>query len=141
MNALIYTSKAVDSFDSPEIYDMLTDARIFNKEHRITGCLLYHQKQFIQLLEGEAKEVHKLYDKIAQDPRHESLSLLMEERMTSRIFYDWNMAFYEFGDPEEDVIFKKHQLNTFFDNSKLFTQSSKTGLIFFKSVRDLLSKN
>ncbi len=141
MHALIYTSKAVDSFVSSEIYDMLNNARAFNQEHRITGCLLYHQNQFIQLLEGEAPMVRELYSRIEKDRRHTSLALLSEERIDSRIFEEWHMAFYNFSSPEEDAIFKEHQLATFFENSNLFKKASKSGLLFFKSVRNLLGNN
>ncbi len=52
MFRLIYRSIAKESFNEPDIYKMLSDARDFNTEHHITGCLLYHDRKFLQLLEG-----------------------------------------------------------------------------------------
>ncbi len=51
MFSLIYRSVAKESFGTAEVYQMLSDARDFNAEHDITGCLLFHDRKFLQLLE------------------------------------------------------------------------------------------
>ena len=52
MFSLIYRSLAEESFSNAEVYQMLSAARDFNAEHDITGCLLFHNRRFLQLLEG-----------------------------------------------------------------------------------------
>ena len=138
MYSLIYSSKAIDTFGSDQIYEMLNLSRTYNFKNEITGCLLFHQRKFIQLLEGSESNIHKLYQKILNDKRHEAVSLLREERSDHRIFSDWSMAFYEFDPSNEGTFYKQSLLDTYFNNSNLYKQSSKTGLLFFKSVRDLL---
>ncbi len=141
MHSIIYTSRALDSFDSIQVYQMLEGSRSYNAEHGITGCLLYHERQFVQILEGDYQVVDGLFQKIRHDQRHAEVSLLMEDNTDQRLFDNWNMGFYEFISKEERQLFRKHQFNQFFENSNLFSQSSKTGLLFFKRVRDLLESN
>ena len=62
MFSLIYRSVAKESFIDSDIYKMLSDARDFNAEHHITGCLLYHDRKFLQLLEGEKPKVISLFN-------------------------------------------------------------------------------
>ena len=78
MHSIIYRSSAKPYFDKPEIYLMLSNARSFNEENGITGCLLYHQNQFVQLLEGEQNNITSLYQKILDDGRHEQIETLDE---------------------------------------------------------------
>jgi len=64
MFSLIYRSVAGESFSNEEVYQMLSIARDFNAEHDITGCLLFHNRRFLQLLEGEKDKVHQLFSLI-----------------------------------------------------------------------------
>ena len=67
MFSLIYRSVARESFIESDIYKMLSDARDFNAEHHITGCLLYHDRKFLQLLEGEKSVIISLFNAIESD--------------------------------------------------------------------------
>ena len=96
MYSIIYRSVANDSFSLSDIYDMLSKARERNFKQNITGCLLYHENGFLQLLEGERKDVLSLYDKISEDNRHHTVELILEEKQNDRLFKDWSMAFFEF---------------------------------------------
>ena len=93
MYSIIYRSVANDSFSLSDIYDMLSKARERNFKQNITGCLLYHENGFLQLLEGERKDVLSLYEKISEDNRHHTVELILEEKQNDRLFKDWSMAF------------------------------------------------
>ncbi|MGA0384508.1 MAG: BLUF domain-containing protein, partial [Flavobacteriaceae bacterium] len=95
MFSLIYRSVAKESFIDSDIYKMLSDARDFNAEHHITGCLLYHDRKFLQLLEGEKHKVISLFNAIESDPRHQNVTVLRTEEREDRIFDRWSMAFYD----------------------------------------------
>ena len=138
MYSLIYRSVAKDSFDKPLIYKMLSEARDFNASHGMTGCLLYHRGQFIQLLEGEAKEVISLYERIKKDERHENVELLEEEEVRERIFSEWSMAFQDIGDYNQHTKYKQMLLHSYFSNSKIYSRPSKTGLALFTGVQAIL---
>ena len=138
MYSLIYRSVARASFSKPLIYEMLSEAREFNAAHGVTGCLLYHRGQFIQLLEGAYEEVKALFERIQKDQRHEQVELLEEEEVADRIFNEWSMAFQDIGDEHQHAKYKEMLLHSYFTESRIFKMPSKTGLALFKGVQALL---
>ncbi|RZK54618.1 MAG: BLUF domain-containing protein, partial [Hymenobacter sp.] len=73
--------------------DLLTQARLHNAAHGITGVLLYGNDQFFQVMEGEATTVQALYERIQQDPRHGSVTTFADKDIAERAFPEWSMAF------------------------------------------------
>ncbi len=55
--------------------------------------LLYSNGTYLQVLEGESKDVHGLYDAIRNDPRNEGHVILREVEIPVRDFPDWSMGF------------------------------------------------
>ncbi len=90
---LIYRSQASDDITEGNLVDILETARGFNGQNNITGCLLYNNKQFLQLLEGEFDTLMALYEKIKVDDRHHDVHLLHMQETQYRIYPDWTMAF------------------------------------------------
>ena len=94
ISQLIYHSIAVESLTAQDIQDILQTARSFNTDHQITGCLLFHNREFLQILEGEKKAVHQLYDKITLDNRHTHVYTIFEDLSTDRLYQNWAMAYH-----------------------------------------------
>ena len=95
---IVYISFSTPSFDQhgeTACMDILTTARKFNSENNITGMLLYKAGVFLQLLEGDKKDVLSLFGRIATDPRHESISTLLTQVSNERIFEHWSMGYGE----------------------------------------------
>lgn len=92
---LIYQSQALAAFSIQALTDLLQKARAYNTAHHITGMLLYAPNEhFVQVLEGEEREVRQLYyGRIALDPRHEHKLVLSEGASSARLFPDWCMSF------------------------------------------------
>lgn len=90
---LIYRSTAKPGLTSQDLEDILKTARDFNESNNLTGCLLFHEGQFLQLLEGEFQVLLDLYDKIKKDPRHRDFLLLHMKETEQRVYNDWTMAF------------------------------------------------
>lgn len=97
---IIYHSQASVSTDDIEIGKILETAREFNKEHNITGCLLYHNRQFLQILEGDFQILNELYTKIKEDKRHKNVVTLHMQEMQNRLFDHWTMAYQRFESAE-----------------------------------------
>ena len=95
---LIYHSIASAEFGVDDSLKMLFDARISNAKKDITGMLLYHKGQFLQVLEGDETMLASLREKIFDDPRHHSIELLSYEPLVTRSFQSWSMAFADLGD-------------------------------------------
>lgn len=93
MLQLVYVSSATHLFSKTELLELLTKSRIKNSALGITGMLLYKEGNFMQLLEGEANAVHRLYDTIHKDPRHHNSIVLVDEPAKTPFFRDWSMGF------------------------------------------------
>lgn len=93
MHHLIYLSRATAPFDTKQLQQLLTQSRLFNQAHDLTGLLLYSNEQFFQVLEGDKAIVHALYARIQQDPRHRDVTTYADKAIPQRAFTDWSMAF------------------------------------------------
>ena len=61
--------------------------------------LLYRDGNFMQTIEGAAPMIAALQGRLEADPRHTSLSVLVEGERDERRFDGWSMAFRDLGDP------------------------------------------
>jgi len=93
MLQLIYISTSTNSPSETELVDLLERARSRNLRRNITGMLLYSNSTYLQVLEGEAKDVLGLYDAICIDPRNEGNVILRESEIPVRDFPGWSMGF------------------------------------------------
>nr|WP_276900333.1 BLUF domain-containing protein [Pedobacter kyonggii] len=98
---LIYTSIASRLFNNEELKALLNQCRNFNNRNNITGILLYvrglqitkSKGRFMHLLEGDERIIRRLFNKIVNDERHESVVLLQIGKYEQRFFTDWSMGF------------------------------------------------
>ncbi|MBC3883321.1 BLUF domain-containing protein [Undibacterium sp. LX40W] len=87
-----------------------TDESVLNSIHShavrnntaltVTGMLLFAQGRFLQVLEGERKDVHHTYEKIRDDSRHDHVTLLADKPIQERSFSHWNMGFKHLQESE-----------------------------------------
>ncbi|QDU97395.1 Blue light- and temperature-regulated antirepressor YcgF [Lignipirellula cremea] len=98
MYQLVYLSLASHDFPASELKDLLAIARKNNVDLGITGMLIYRDRVFMQVLEGDELAVEKLYQKIKADPRHENCKVLLATRVPQRSFDLWSMGFYHAGE-------------------------------------------
>ena len=87
---VIYISKPTH-FDHMVLEDILTKSRSNNPAIGITGNLIFHSDLFLQLLEGPHLAVHKLYETILADNRHNEIVKLRDETFNRRLFASWAM--------------------------------------------------
>ncbi len=93
MKYIIYLSSASMYFQPETLKEMLTGFRINNEANHITGMMLFSDGNFLQVLEGEEKDIDVLIKKIKKDPRHHSLVQIADSVTQERIFSDWTMSF------------------------------------------------
>lgn len=72
--------------------DILYTARDRNREQGITGILMYKDMSFLQILEGEERDVENTIYRITKDPRHKLLIILYNVEIETRDFMSWQMA-------------------------------------------------
>ncbi len=139
MYTLAYESIANDNINVGVMEALLKDARSNNALKDITGCLIYYDGTFVQLLEGEKQNVLELYKKIKSDDRHIDVHMFSEDDIQARAFPDWGMAYF----PIDDKKTSRHEFERFKRNLLLLTDlmepSNITVKLFWIRIKFLLS--
>ncbi len=137
VKSIIYISRAGDSIFEEAIQLMLLQARIFNRRNGITGCLLYHQGYFIQLMEGEKEQLDRLYDRIQEDARHTDVTTLWEGYSEDHLYRAWTMAYHDCLEETEEVRYNERLLEAFYDLA-VETPGNKKVMKIFREVTENL---
>lgn len=90
---LLYTSTATTPLSFDDLDALLRESRSANKQHGITGVLLYCDGYFMQLLDGEEAAVWKLYENIGADNRNREVTAMTFLESEKRWCGDWSMGF------------------------------------------------
>ncbi len=88
---LIYLSRSVRPMTQDDLNSISDSAARNNGSMGLTGALLYVGGNFMQLLEGEDKEVMSLISVIQKDPRHQEFRIVKKTTQEKRLFPNWSM--------------------------------------------------
>lgn len=93
MHLIVYTSEYTGREEEIDLVldEIVKTSKVNNPEHRITGLLFYHNRRFIQVLEGERNALEELMSIIEQDTRHKDIQRILDQPIKKRGFTDWNM--------------------------------------------------
>jgi Sensors of blue-light using FAD len=97
---IVYVSSAVVLMSLDGVTSLLAWSRRENTRIGVTGLLLYHDGNFMQLLEGPEPVVRGLYARIEKDLRHRGCQTLLQTRIKERTFPQWSMGFRNLSSPE-----------------------------------------
>lgn len=89
---LMYASRAVPAIDQEELLTILRQSKQNNPGFGVTGVLCCSGGIFLQVIEGGRSAVNRLYNRIAADPRHTDVELLLYEEIGERRFASWSMG-------------------------------------------------
>ncbi len=89
---LMYASRAVPATDQDALVAILRKSKANNPAVGVTGVLCFSGGIFLQVLEGGRSAVNKLYNRIASDPRHTDVELLIYQEIGERCFAGWSMG-------------------------------------------------
>ena len=89
---LLYASRAVPAIDHEELVTILRQSKTHNPSVGVTGVLCFSGGIFLQVLEGGRSAVNRLYNRIAADPRHTEVEVLLYEEIGERRFASWSMG-------------------------------------------------
>ena len=98
--SLVYISASSPLLNDGELDEILAQSRKNNPPLGVTGMLLAYEGVLIQALEGPEEAVGALYERIAKDPRHARVTVLLEEYIPDRNFPDWPMGFHHLRSDE-----------------------------------------
>lgn len=97
----LYHSQIAPTAQLSCVAEIVKTARSFNKEHHITGMLVFDGQRFCQYIEGPQSALQGLIERIAKDDRH----YLFEPKhhaplVGERMFASWSMAYVLVDDAE-----------------------------------------
>jgi hypothetical protein len=140
MYELVYCSLAQPGLSPENISAILKTSIENNAKNNITGCLLYYNQEFVQILEGEHETIRKLFSKIEDDARHSGVILLAEGEKEKRVFSNWSMAYHKLSDKEME----RFNREIFRDNFVLFSEWAEKdtfpAILFWSQAALLLKK-
>ncbi|MBF4162380.1 BLUF domain-containing protein [Nocardioides acrostichi] len=102
MYSLLYSSTATGQLGRDDLRALLDLARERNGAAGITGMLLFHEGQFMQVLEGPREQVDDTYSRISRDRRHRSLWVEMQGEVERRGFPDWTMGYSDLSEETQE---------------------------------------
>ena len=124
-----YRSMARRDITKKDVEKMISLSRERNKKSGVTGCLIYHENIFFQIMEGPKKSVLRLYENIKKDNRHFDVLTIHQGTKLFRDFGDWNMALFS----------EEHLLNISYQGST--EQLDLNHIMLDIEGQTLLSKN
>lgn len=112
---LIYKSVAYDeTLENDALAALQKTAAENNARFGITGLLVVSGDQFLQVLEGDADKVNRLYANIIADARHHDIELISYESVGERYFDTWAMRLVDLYDlplQPRQFLMKKYACN------------------------------
>lgn len=103
---LVYASRPF-GFDAGTLISILFKARTKNAAADVTGCLICRDDIYLQLLEGPADNVIRIYNKIIEDDRHVEVTQLVHHNIEERMFGKWAMR----DDPVQSWMWTREQID------------------------------
>ncbi|MDW3193995.1 MAG: BLUF domain-containing protein [Cytophagales bacterium] len=131
---LIYASYATRDWTDQELFDLLRTSRLRNSRRGITGLLVYAQRRFLQIIEGDQSQVLALYSSIKDHPGHKNAQVLLDDELEDRLFPDWSMGFERLDEDELSSI-------SGYTDIDQFIQSLGTSHPVFSFVKLFYNKN
>lgn len=138
LHEIIYVSLASHEMSEAELAQLLEQSRAQNQAVGISGMMLYHRREFMQLLEGEQEALFALYEKIERDPRHEKLYKLWDGPIAQRNFEQWEMAYVS---PEGFDLAQRDGYRAFFEQGLIAATRDTTGKKILLNMRDDLLRS
>lgn len=134
MQIIVYYSKYKGSEENiDQVLDSIeASSKKNNQKHNITGVLFYHNKHFLQILEGEKQNLDGLMQIIHQDDRHHDIHLLIDSKISRRDFDHWNMDCFNLSDDRDLNVEELKKIRDIYLES--FKPSSDMLLDFYKAM-------
>lgn len=91
---VVYTSQASEPVSEAYCDEILQASRANNVRDGVTGFLLsLPNGTFVQTLEGPPEGVSGVLERIRDDTRHTSLTVILDHEIPARDFPDWRMGY------------------------------------------------
>lgn len=110
---LTYISCYNTSNANIEVARILEQARRNNERNGITGALVINESYFLQVIEGSRPIINALLQKLVNDDRHFSLSVVECHEIEQRRWSKWSMQYLKPSDGNKEDVLKFSSSATF----------------------------
>lgn len=107
-HAISYVSTAHIDLQEQEVNVIMNQTNKFNKTRNISGILLYNDRNFFQLIEGDKKTIEDLYEKIIKDSRHQNIIKFLDKAVSKPPFDGYLTDFITDTKKYDEAKFKKY---------------------------------
>lgn len=83
---IAYVSRAAPGVTERDAFDIIRVAHNRNRQHDLSGGLVFLDGHFAQVLEGMPRRVLERYERIARDARHVDVDLRLQAQVHERLF-------------------------------------------------------
>jgi hypothetical protein len=102
MFQIVYSSRARIAFTPTGLEKLLTGARARNTARAVTGLLVFCDGLFLQVLEGDPRDVIATFERIERDSRHGNVKTLFRDYShAGKTFREWSMGFHHLASPAD----------------------------------------
>jgi len=133
LHELVYVSLAEHPMSREELGELLGQARRHNLQSGITGLLIYRDREFMQLIEGERDAVMQLYALIEGDRRHQQIYKMWDGPIAARSCSGWAMGFIE---PTESIVRSVPEGRLLLDEGLFAAGRASSGRRLLQHLRD-----
>ena len=109
---LLYASRATSPIRPDVLAAIVKKSTRNNAALGITGLLCHTDDIYVQVLEGGREAVSTLYNRIARDPQHRDVTLLVYRQVTERHFAGWTMGQVNIGRLNPALVLKYSETST-----------------------------
>lgn len=95
-----YVSQTKEPLSPTALLDLLLQCRRNNEAMGVTGMLLYGDRTFLQVIEGDDAVIDELVETITADPRHDAVQFLHRKPIEARQYGGWSMGFEKVADED-----------------------------------------
>ena len=106
LNSMIYKSRCKRRVDWNMVNSILESSSRNNPGYGITGMLVATETHFLQVLEGVFEALNATFERIARDPRHDTVQLISFREIEERRFGDWAMHGIGLFDLNNELLIK-----------------------------------
>lgn len=99
--SICYISQKKNTLSDEDVKAIYEQSFLANEKRDVSGVLVEYNEHFLQYLEGPAKEVYALFEKIKNDERHSKVEIVRYGKINQRIFSGWNMLHKNLNDEKE----------------------------------------
>ena len=113
LTQVVYVSRRTAELSDQKVAEIVRTSAERNLGRGVTGVLLACGPHFMQLLEGDGRVVDGLFERIAADPRHTDVRLLLRKAVARRLYPEWGMKAFA---PGEEAVLDRGRLARMIDD-------------------------